>query len=196
MNLPNKLSLARICLIPVFVVLFYVEFPFHYVAAAVAFAIAACTDFVDGHIARKYNMVTNLGKFLDPIADKVLVSTAFIVMLTDENILFPAEGGFWLPLWGVIVAVILARELIISGFRTVAASRSLVLAADKIGKIKTVFQDCAIAVLLVGGERFFDLAVDPLLLAGFILLAVAAALTVVSGVHYIVKNFAVLKEEK
>lgn len=70
------------------------------------------------------------------------------------------------------------------------------LAADKIGKIKTVFQDCAIAVLLVGGERFFDLAVDPLLLAGFILLAVAAALTVVSGVHYIVKNFAVLKEEK
>ncbi|PWM74565.1 MAG: CDP-diacylglycerol--glycerol-3-phosphate 3-phosphatidyltransferase [Bacillota bacterium] len=197
MNLPNKLSLARICLIPVFVALFYVRFPYHYVVSAAVFILAACTDFIDGHIARKYNMVTNLGKFLDPIADKVLVSTAFIVMLTDGNILFPSAGEFWLPLWGVVVAVILARELIISGFRTVAASRNLVLAADKIGKIKTVFQDSAIAVLLVGGERFFpSMSVDPVLLAGVILLAVAALLTVVSGVNYVVKNFAVLKEEK
>lgn len=184
-------------MIPVFVVLFYVEFSFHYVVCAAVFVLAACTDFIDGHIARKYNMVTNLGKFLDPIADKVLVSTALIVMLTDAELLYPSEGGFWLPLWGVIVAVILARELIVSGFRTVAASRNLVLAADKIGKVKTFFQDAAIAVLLVGGENFFpDMAIDPVKLAGFALLAVAAVLTVISGVHYVVKNSSVLKEEK
>ena len=181
MNLPNKLSVLRICMIPVFVVLFYVEFPYHYTVSAAVFALAAATDFLDGHIARKYNMVTNLGKFLDPIADKVLVSTAFIVMLTVPQIL-P-------PLWGIAVAVILARELIVSGFRTVAASRSLVLAADKIGKIKTVFQDFSVVVLLVGG-------VPAVNIVGLVLLGIAAALTVVSGVNYVVKNREVLKEEK
>lgn len=196
MNLPNKISVARICMIPVFVVLFYVEFPYHYAVSAAVFALAACTDFLDGHIARKYNLVTNLGKFLDPIADKVLVSTAFIVLLTEPALLMPTDGAFWMPLCGVIVAVILARELIVSGFRTVAASRNLVLAADKVGKVKTVFQDVAVAVLLVAGENFFGVSPDPLRLAGFILLAIAAVLTVVSGAHYIVKNAAVLKEEK
>ena len=185
MNLPNKLSVLRICMIPVFVVLFYVEFPYHYTVSAAVFALAAATDFLDGHIARKYNMVTNLGKFLDPIADKVLVSTAFIVMLTVPQIL-P-------PLWGIAVAVILARELIVSGFRTVAASRSLVLAADKIGKIKTVFQDFSVGVLLGGGDLADVPAVN---IVGLVLLGIAAALTVVSGVNYVVKNREVLKEEK
>ena len=182
MNLPNKLSVLRICMIPVFVVLFYVEFPYHYTVSAAVFALAAATDFLDGHIARKYNMVTNLGKFLDPIADKVLVSTAFIVMLTVPQML-----------WGIAVAVILARELIVSGFRTVAASRSLVLAADKIGKIKTVFQDFSVVVLLVGGDLADVPAVN---IVGLVLLGIAAALTIVSGVNYVVKNREVLKEEK
>lgn len=186
MNLPNKLSVARICLIPVFAALFYLTMiPYNYVIAAAVFALAAFTDFLDGYIARKYNMVTNLGKFLDPIADKVLVATAFILLLTRPEVLS--------PLWAIAVSVILARELIVSGFRTVAASRNLVLAADKIGKVKTVFQDVSILVLLIAAESFAPVAVT---YVGWGLLGVAALLTIISGVNYIVKNRQVLKEEK
>lgn len=190
MNLPNKLSIVRICLIPVFTAFFFLDgvAPYNYVIAAAVFAIAAGTDFLDGYIARKYNMVTNLGKFLDPIADKVLVSTALILLLT-----IPTTLSAW---WGIAVAVILARELIVSGFRTVAASRGLVLAADKTGKIKTVFQDVAIFVLLIGCDNFFtESALSPIVLAGLILLGIATLLTVISGVNYLVKNRAVLKDE-
>lgn len=190
MNLPNKLSLLRICMIPVFAAVFYLQvIPYNYVIAAVIFALAAATDFLDGYIARKYNLVTNLGKFLDPIADKVLVSTALILLLTIQTVLS--------PLWAIAVAVILARELIVSGFRTVAASRNLVLAADKIGKVKTFFQDVAIITLLVGAEDFFiEYSLSPIVLAGQILLGIAVILTIISGVNYIVKNRQVLKEEK
>ncbi len=185
MNLPNKLSVLRIILIPVFTAVFFIDaIPYNYLISGVIFAIAAFTDFLDGYIARKYNLVTNLGKFLDPIADKVLVSTALIVMLVNSNIL---------PWYGAIaVAIILARELIISGFRMVAASKGVVLAADKSGKIKTVFQDFAILVLLVGAS-FFDLY-SVVNIVGLSLLGVATLLTIVSGVEYIVKNPAVLKD--
>ena len=193
MNLPNKLSILRICMIPLFVAAFYVTaLPMNYVISAVIFALAAATDFLDGHIARKYNLVTNLGKFLDPIADKVLVSTALIVLITLPNVLS--------PLWAIAVAIILARELIVSGFRTVAASRNLVLAADKVGKVKTLFQDVAIVVLLVGAQGYLGgtliLGVTPIVFAGLILLGIATLLTIISGVNYIVKNRQVLKEEK
>ena len=113
------------------------------------------------------------------------MSTAFVLMLTVPEILS--------PLWGIAVAVILARELIVSGFRTVAASRNLVLAADKVGKIKTVFQDFSIVVLLVGGDF---VSVSAINIVGLVLLGIAAFLTIVSGVNYIVKNRQVLKEEK
>ena len=190
MNLPNKLSILRICMIPVFTAVFYLTvIPYNYVISAVIFVLAAATDFLDGYIARKYNMVTNLGKFLDPIADKVLVSTALIVLITLPNVLS--------PLWAIAVAVILARELIVSGFRTVAASRNLVLAADKVGKVKTFFQDTAIAVLLVAAQGFCaNMSVCPITLVGQILLGIAVVLTIVSGINYIVKNRQVLKEEK
>lgn len=185
MNLPNKLSIARILMIPVFTALFYLTvIPYNYIISACVFALAAFTDFLDGYIARKYNMVTNLGKFLDPIADKVLVSTAFIVLLTLPEVL-P-------PLWAIAVAVIMARELIVSGFRTVAASRNLVLAADKVGKVKTVFQDISILVLLVAAEGFSVYVTY----VGWAFLGIAALLTIISGVNYIVKNRQVLKEEK
>lgn len=189
MNLPNKLSLLRILLIPVFAAVFFIkEIPVHFVIAAAIFAIASLTDFLDGKIARKYNMVTNLGKFLDPIADKVLVSTALIIMLVPV-------GDFTVLPWyaSISVAVILGREIMISGFRTVAASRNLILAADKSGKIKTFFQDTAIVILLVGAS------LDPGLysitnIIGLSLLGLATLLTVYSGAHYIIKNFSVLKE--
>ena len=192
MNLPNKLTVLRILMIPVFMVFFYVTaIPYHYLIAAVIFILAAATDFLDGYLARKYNLVTNLGKFLDPIADKVLVSTALILMLTVPEMI-P-------PLFSIAVAVILARELIVSGFRMVAASRGLVLAADKVGKVKTVFQDLAIVVLLVGYDFFgvFESAAySPVNLAGLVLLCIAALLTIWSGIGYLVKNREVLKERQ
>lgn len=194
MNLPNKLTILRIVMIPVFMAFFFLTMmPYNYFIAAIVFVLAAATDFLDGYIARKYHLVTNLGKFLDPIADKVLVSTALILMLTVDAIL-P-------PLFSIAVAVILARELIVSGFRMVAASRGLVLAADKIGKVKTVFQDLAIFVLLAGYDFFgvFDSSpdsVNPINVAGLVLLVIAAVLTIWSGVSYIVKNREVLKESE
>ena len=189
MNLPNKLSLLRLLMIPVFTAIFFIPaIPYNYLISAIIFALAAITDFLDGYIARKYNLVTNLGKFLDPIADKVLVSTALIVILVD-----PANVQAILPPYGAIaVAIILARELIISGFRMVAASKGTVLAADKSGKIKTFFQDIAIVVLLVGADLNPGLySVTNII--GLALLGVATVLTIVSGIEYIVKNPTVLK---
>ena len=182
MNLPNKITLSRICLIPVFAVIF--------------FFIAACTDFIDGHIARSRGLVTNLGKFLDPIADKVLVSTALIFLLVRPETLTVLWQGDWVLVYaGVCVAVVLARELIVSGFRMVAASTGLVSAADKIGKVKTTFQDIAIAMLLFGANFFGVSAASRVFNAiGVVALGIAAVLTIWSGISYIVKNRSVFKE--
>ncbi len=203
MNLPNKLTLSRIFMIPLFVVVFYLGdlWAYCYLIAAGVFALAAFTDFLDGHIARKYHLVTNMGKFLDPIADKVLVSTAFIVLLTRPLIFGYNTLAGWGPIAaGVSVALIMARELIVSGFRLIAVERGLVLAADKLGKFKTVAQDITIAVLLivmpflrVGGDVFGYEELGAII--GMALLLLSAVLTVVSGCNYIVKNRQVLKEE-
>lgn len=192
MNLPNKLTLTRIFMIPLFVVFYYLTAigGNFYISAAI-FALAAFTDFLDGYIARKYNLVTNLGKFLDPIADKVLVSTALILLLV------PPQGIVIMPWYAsIFVAVILARELIVSGFRLVAAKNGQVIAADKSGKLKTFITDVSIVVLLVsaGIEPLGEM--NTVNLIGFILLGVSALLTIVSGVIMIVKNRSVLKDEK
>lgn len=189
MNLPNKLTILRILMIPIFVAVFYITaIPYNYVISAVIFVLAAATDFLDGYIARKYNLVTNLGKFLDPIADKVLVSTAFIIMLA------PLGGTVILPWYAsIVIAVILGRELIVSGFRIVAASRGVVLAADKTGKIKTFFQDASVAILLVGASVMPGLY-SVVNIVGLVVLAIAGILTVVSGIEYVVKNIFVLKD--
>ena len=197
MNLPNKITLSRICLIPVFAVVFFLDMiPYNYFIAGVIFTVAACTDFIDGHIARSRGLVTNLGKFLDPIADKVLVAAAFIFLLVRQETLTVLWQGDWVLVYaGVCVAVILARELIVSGFRMVAASAGLVLAADKVGKVKTTFQDVSIAMLLFGAD-FFGIALASRILngIGIVSLGVATALTIWSGVSYIVRNRAVFKE--
>ena len=179
-------------MIPLFVATFYLTFlPYNYLISAVIFVLAAFTDFLDGYIARKYNLVTNLGKFLDPIADKVLVSSALIVMLlpmTSEPAIIPFYGA-------IAVAIILARELIVSGFRIVAASSGKVLAADKSGKIKTFVQDIAVVVLLVSAD-FMPGLYSTLNLIGLCFLGVATLLTIYSGIECIVKNIDVLKENK
>ena len=199
MNLPNKITLTRIFMIPLFIVVFYLDVfkaePYQYLIAAIVFVIAASTDALDGHIARSRGLVTNLGKFLDPIADKVLVSTAFIVLLTVPLAFCVSPFGIaGLITAGVCVAVILARELIVSGFRMIAAGRNLVLAADKLGKIKTVFQDVAIALLLVSMPLIDGLAGQIIAYIGLVCFVACTLLTLISGVNYIVKNKQVLKD--
>ena len=145
--------------------------PVNRYVGVVIFCVASFTDYLDGHIARKYNLVTNFGKFMDPLADKLLVSSALICMI---------ELGF-LPAW--IVIIIISREFIITGFRLIAAEGGLVIAASWWGKIKTVTQMLMIILVLfgVGG------------IIGNILIILATVFTVISGVDYIVKNIGVLK---
>ncbi len=196
MNLPNKLTIMRMVMIPLFVLFFYLQFAGHYFVALGVFALASFTDFLDGYLARKYSLVTNLGKFLDPIADKVLVSAATVILLTVPEFFTLYLGEWAIIAAGCCVALILAREMIISGFRMVAADAGIVIAADKVGKVKTVCQDVSIVLLLIYGgfAEFFDgTAMLALNCAGLAVFALAAVLTVISGINYIVKNIEVLK---
>ncbi len=195
MNLPNKLTIARMVMIPVFILFFYLNFTAHYFVALAVFGIACLTDLFDGKIARKYNLVTNLGKFLDPIADKVLVLSALVIMLT-RPLIFVANLGDWaLIVAGCGVALILAREIIVSGFRMVAASSGTVIAADIFGKYKTTCQDISIVILIIGAgvsELTDHLAGVIVNYIGLAFFALAVILTVISGVNYLVKNREVL----
>ncbi len=198
MNLPNKITLTRIFMIPVFILFFYLDVMngWNYLVAAIIFVLAASTDALDGHIARSRGLVTNLGKFLDPIADKVLVSTALILLLTRGGVFEVSFFAGWgLIVAGICVAIILARELIVSGFRMIAAGRGIVLAADKLGKLKTVFQDVAIALILAGMAFIGYRAGVVIAAIGIFCFYICTVLTVVSGVNYVVKNKQVLSEE-
>ena len=195
MNLPNKISVARICMIPVFVLVFFLDaIPFHFGIAAILFAVAACTDFIDGYIARSRGLVTNLGKFLDPIADKVLVATAMILTLTMRDTLFvkfaAAQDALYIAT-ALSVCIILARELIISAFRQIAAANGVVMAAEKLGKYKTVFQDVSIFALILAAE----ITTSVVAWIGIGLFAVATLLTIWSGITYVLKNKQVLKDK-
>ena len=174
MNLPNKLTLFRILLIPVFLlVLFLIPAPAGRYLATAVFAIASFTDFLDGKIARSWNLVTNFGKFMDPLADKMLVCSAMICFIPLGK----------LTAWYVII--IIAREFIISGFRLVASDNNVVIAASYWGKFKTVSQMFMIILLIADlGGVFNTIAA--------ILVWVSLALTVISLVDYIGKNIQVL----
>jgi CDP-diacylglycerol--glycerol-3-phosphate 3-phosphatidyltransferase len=137
MNLPNKLTVSRLILTAIFLLAMFVEFPFHITAALVLFVAASLTDLFDGIIARRRNLVTDFGKLMDPLADKVLICSAFIAYIELE----------WMPAWMVIVIV--ARELAITGLRLLAASKNIVLAAERQGKNKTISQITAAIALLV-----------------------------------------------
>ena len=198
MNLPNKITLTRICMIPIFTLVFFLDgvLPFNYGIAAIIFIVAAFTDFLDGYIARSRGLVTNLGKFLDPIADKVLVATAMIFLLTMQDTLFVLTGAYADSLYiatAICICVILARELIISAFRQIAAANGVVMAAEKLGKYKTACQDAAIFVLILSVNMPVEMDVITAWI-GFALFAVATVLTVWSGISYIVKNKQVLKD--
>ncbi len=171
MNLANKITLVRLFLIPVFVIIFMISGRDMNIAAIV-FIIASLTDAVDGHIARSRNMITNFGKFTDPLVDKVLTMAAFLVLVEDNTI----------PAWPVII--IISRELIITGFRTLAADSGITIAASMWGKAKTTSQMISLVMLLLN--------VPSLNKAGIFVFYIAVILTVVSGVDYIVKNKKVL----
>ncbi len=180
MNLPNKLTLFRVVLIPFFV--FFLLTPYfegygNYIAVAI-FIVASITDFLDGKIARKYNLVTNFGKFMDPLADKLLVCSALICLIQLELI----------PAW--VVIIIIAREFIISGFRLVASDNGVVIAASYWGKFKTAFQMLTVIVLILNiPNKVFTIL-------GTVLIYVSLALTVISLIDYIAKNKDVLKDQK
>lgn len=193
LNLPNKITLVRIVLLPLFVFFYLAEFiVWGKLIAAVIFVIATTTDFIDGYIARKRNLVTNLGKFLDPIADKLIAAAALILIAIDGTLPSP---------YGAIVAIIIiGRELIISGFRQVAAANGVVIAADKWGKIKTVFQDIAIPALMVVAQLKVLAVSNESLMIFFEILAysltlIATILTVVSAFNYMLKNKQVFDRE-
>ena len=190
MNTPNKLSLLRVALIPVLVVCMYLPgWPMILVSAAV-FGAAAYTDYLDGHIARRDNIVTDFGKFIDPVADKLLNLSAMI-MLTYCGLL---------PQWAVIV--ILARELAVDGLRMVAVGQGRVIAAGKLGKIKTVSQIVLVLFLMIAGRMAPILfgSIPALLtivdVIGWIITLWVVAITIWSGVDYFQKNFDVIRNAK
>ncbi len=179
MNLPNKITMFRVVLIPFFV--FFMLSPqiphYNYIAVAI-FIVASLTDTLDGYIARKYNLVSNFGKFMDPLADKLLVGAALIcfVALPDNP----------MPAWGVIV--IISREFIISGFRLVASDAGVVIAASYWGKIKTVVQMVMSVLLIINWNgQVIDIV-------ELVLVYAAIALTVISLIDYLVKNWKVMQD--
>ncbi|WP_172369659.1 CDP-diacylglycerol--glycerol-3-phosphate 3-phosphatidyltransferase [Sporosarcina jiandibaonis] len=190
MNLPNKITVSRILLIPVFMLFMLADFNFgtvnllktdiqtSHVIGGLIFIFASITDWLDGYIARKYNLITNMGKFLDPLADKLLVSAAFIILV---------ELGT-APSW--IVIVIISREFAVTGLRLILAGGGEVVAANQLGKIKTVTQIVAIISLLFNNIYFESIGVP----FGTIMLYIALFFTVLSGVDYFYKNRRVLLE--
>ena len=178
MTLPNILTCVRVLLIPVFMVLAYQNNLPCDIAALIVYVVACLTDYVDGYLARKNNQVTNFGKFMDPVADKLLVMAALLIFIEDGTI----------PAWAV--AIILGREFIVSALRMVAASEGLVIAANMWGKAKTmitmitlIFLLCPIGPILLGPVFLQD-----------IMIWITVIITAISGVTYIIDNFSVIKD--
>ena len=181
MNLPNKLTLMRVILIPVYLVLWHLDFAYNNYAALAVFIVASLTDFLDGHIARKYNLVTDFGKFMDPLADKMLVLTSMTC--------FCAMGRF--PDWALVI--VMAREFAVSGLRLVAVDNGRVIAAGWSGKVKTASTMVCLCLMhlytptpLSGMPNYLD----------WVCIAVIVAATLYSGVEYFVKNRDVLNWNK
>lgn len=185
MNLPNKLTVARIVLAPLFLLLMMVEFPFHYLTAGLVFGAAALTDMFDGKIARKRGLITNLGKFLDPLADKMLTTAAFLGFMAIDR----------LDVWALML--ILTREFMVTSVRLLAAKDGTVIAAGFWGKAKTVAQFVSILYMLAALElstwqhtllvplALPDSLFTLLLAVGYGLIWVSVVLTVISGIQYV-----------
>ncbi|HQD50324.1 MAG TPA: CDP-diacylglycerol--glycerol-3-phosphate 3-phosphatidyltransferase [Defluviitaleaceae bacterium] len=179
MNLPNKLTILRVVMIPLFLLILLTNWlpdPQKRIIAVIIFALASFTDYLDGYIARKNNLVTNFGKFMDPLADKLLVTSALISLVELGD----------LSAW--IAILIISREFIITGFRLIAASDGIVIAASWWGKIKTVSQMLMIIIVLLNINTTLFNYLEYLLMGAVILF------TIISCIDYIAKNIKVLKE--
>jgi CDP-diacylglycerol--glycerol-3-phosphate 3-phosphatidyltransferase len=173
MNLPNKLTVLRVAAVPAIVVLLYIDRPACRIAAAALFALACLTDWLDGYLARRQGIVTDFGKFLDPVADKLLVLCTMIAL----------SGLGRLPAW--VCVVVLFRDLMVDGLRLVAVQKGVVIAAGPLGKIKTVLQMVMTFVILLDIRALSDLRID------WVLIAAAVLMTVWSGADYFYQNRAV-----
>lgn len=178
MNLPTKITVFRLLLIPVFVAVYYLAGSLATVLSALIFILASFTDFLDGYLARKRNEITNLGAFLDPVADKVLVIAA-LILLTAEGVI---------PTWSVLL--IISRETLINGFRLIAVEQGIVISASYLGKLKTVTQLFSLILLLFAPLHPWLLA------AGLILYWLAVAATVISGIEYIYLGRELLRDKR
>ena len=176
MTTANKITILRMVLVPVLVLLMYLDFPGHVYWALAVFIIASISDFLDGYIARHYNQVSNFGKFMDPLADKLLVNLALI------GLMMLGKANIWL------VMLIIARDFIISGFRLVAAEKGVVIAASIWGKVKTAAQMVMVC--------FFIADIERIAFVGIVLQWLVCILTLFSLIDYLVKNRNVLKDEK
>jgi CDP-diacylglycerol--glycerol-3-phosphate 3-phosphatidyltransferase len=192
MNLPNKITVFRVLLIPIIMIIAEIDalvkpaflgMTVQNVIILAIFLIGTLSDFLDGYIARKQNIVTNFGKFADPLADKILVLAVMIILL-EQNSLLP----------GWVVTVILAREFIVTGFRILAASQNVVIAAGWTGKIKTNLQFLMVILLLIDGTK--GVSYGPFEIIILIVIGLATLMTIISGTEYIVKNLHVFKDNK
>lgn len=196
MNLPTKITVTRIFMIPLIIASYCCQqlWDYMFIVTCALFFVASVTDFLDGYIARKYNMVTSLGKFLDPIADKVLVVTGIFIVVH--------AGYLSIPYLAMVCAIIImAREFIIGLFRQMAALKNYVLAADRLGKYKTFATLFAIGGLMLvpvgnfanNNAKMFGVVTEYF---GLIMLVIATILTIVSGINYIIKGKGLLKDNK
>ena len=192
MNLANKLTLLRIFLVPVFLIFFLVEgIDYGTIVATIVFIVASITDQLDGHIARSRHQITTFGKFMDPLADKLLVTAVFVCLVQIGMI----------PAWAVII--ILSREFAVSGLRSIAASNGLVIAARWWGKIKTVTQMLAILLFLltvnimtIGNTNLLVNFFPGFLVASNIVFYICVVITIISGIDYFIKNRKVITFDK
>ncbi len=181
MNTANKITILRILMIPVFMIVLMIDFAYNDLIAALIFVVAAATDGVDGYVARKYNQITDFGKFIDPLADKLLVATALVCLVEKGTIA------------AYMAVIIIAREFIVTSLRIVAISKGVVIAAEMTGKIKTVIQIIATVIALVfAGDKFLIGGFS----AGYIAMLIATLYTIYSGVVYLKNNWSLVANNK
>lgn len=196
MNIPNRISLTRICLMPVFIALYLISFPYSKFVALAVFIIAAISDAVDGYIARKYNLVTDLGKFLDPIADKLLATTGLILLIVGSNPIIPMPYGI------IVMFIMILRDYEVTGLRQIGQLKGRVIAADKVAKIKANFLYSTLVYgLLISALREIPALSETGFLKYFTLVfyffvGITTCLIFLSGTVYLCNNFSVFKEDK
>ena len=178
LNLANQITLSRILLVPIFMVFLLYDLPYGQYICAIIFVVAALTDGIDGYVARKYNQITNFGKFVDPLADKLLVSAALIGLVQIGR----------LDAWFAVI--IISREFMVTSLRVVAISEGKVIAAGMSGKVKTVMQIVAIVAMLI--DKIYVLSIGDVLIST-VLMTLAVLMTVYSGVEYIAKNWSMIE---